>query len=112
MPAQFQVDLMCGLADSDGHLGWKGDITLSLYACNLEAASCDSRCIHGKVVVGPQNVPLEVGFTEYSTTMGHLLLEGGVARWPYGQNMITLLVANPAWRARCASFKTYDQPTT
>jgi hypothetical protein len=40
----------------------------------------------------PGQVPLEIGYTKASKTLFHLLHDGGVARWPYGQQEIRLWV--------------------
>ena len=40
----------------------------------------------------PFSVPLEVGYTLPSRTFAHLLTEGAVARWPYDEDQIHLLV--------------------
>ena len=40
----------------------------------------------------PGWAPLEVGYTRPSRTLLHLTEFGAVARWPYGHDVITLLV--------------------
>lgn len=45
------------------------------------------------VLYPPSGVPLEIGHTEPETTIFHLRRDGGVARWPYGHDRITLLLS-------------------
>lgn len=47
----------------------------------------------GTVTLAPRSVPLEIGTSQSSRTLLHLLEEQGVARWPYGHDWITILVA-------------------
>lgn len=37
--------------------------------------------------------PLEIGFTHPGTTLGHLVREGRLARWPYGRRTLCLWLA-------------------
>jgi hypothetical protein len=48
-----------------------------------------------QVMLEPDRVPLEIGYTDASTTAFHLIRFGGVARWPYGHNVITVLTTHP-----------------
>lgn len=43
-------------------------------------------------VLDPGTAPLEIGYTKPSRTLAHLVTEGSVARWPYGSNVMTLIV--------------------
>lgn len=43
-------------------------------------------------IVQPSRVPLEVGYTESTTSLFHLIESGGLARWPYNHETIYLLV--------------------
>lgn len=45
------------------------------------------------VEYGPSGVPLEIGHTNPETTIWHLQNDGGVARWPYGEDRLTLLLS-------------------
>jgi hypothetical protein len=46
----------------------------------------------GAVVVGPTSIPLEIGTSAASRTLLHLIEDRAVARWPYGQDWITVFV--------------------
>ena len=61
LPKEFSVDLWCGNKDSDGYLSW-----------------------------GKHAVPLEIGTTSARTTMRHLCMEFGLARWPYDSSSIII----------------------
>ena len=41
----------------------------------------------------PTFMPLEIGHTNPETTVWHLAETGGIARWPYGHDKITLLLS-------------------
>jgi hypothetical protein len=42
------------------------------------------------IKVSPRQFPLEVGYTQFSRTLLHIVEEGCLARWPYGSCNITL----------------------
>jgi hypothetical protein len=73
-----------GSADDDGIFSWADCVDASIIT---EPPNKTAR-----VVLDPMQVPLEVGYTEASKTLIHLRGEGGVARWPYGHNELTILV--------------------
>ncbi|TLG01808.1 hypothetical protein FEK35_23405 [Nocardia cyriacigeorgica] len=75
-------DLQRG-AEQDGHLKWELPIA-------------------GKAVVDdgvrpqsilPRTVPLEIGYTDASSVLRHLVFDGAVARWPYRSNSLSILAA-------------------
>ncbi|MEU3455604.1 hypothetical protein ABZ671_18685 [Micromonospora sp. NPDC006766] len=44
-----------------------------------------------------ENIPLEIGHTDASRTLMHLMQYGAVARWPYGFTRIYVLFTTPRW---------------
>lgn len=78
-------------ADEDGVLSWADDLRMTAFVADqelvdgVEAKTLDVR-------VKPMQVPLEVGTTKPSRSWLHMQREGGLARWPYGQDRITLWV--------------------
>jgi len=80
--SQFRASFQGGAGPSDGWLEWRRPIQMQI----------ESRLdITRQVTIQPRRVPLEVGFTEASTTLDHLLTEFGLARWPYGSESIWLM---------------------
>lgn len=71
-------------AHSDGWLSWGRSITMQTCIADLESGLMTT--------VSPDKAPLEVGTTNFSTTLMHLAADGCVARWPYYDEAITLLV--------------------
>lgn len=68
-----------GLGDDDGYL--KGDIQLTL----TNDVAGVKRALQPK-----WSAPLEVGYTSYTRSYCHLLMEGYLARWPYESKNIYL----------------------
>ncbi len=83
LPNGFQAKFLGGSGDNDGHIEWSMDIELGQYLP-------DGKPIRFRMK--PGRASLEVGFTELSSTMLHLQMEGALARWPYDQKWITLYV--------------------
>jgi hypothetical protein len=90
------VDLEQNMAPQDGYLKW----TAPIRAGHGFGASFFPPCVrekpesvHGPIWLKPRKLPLEIGSTMPSRTFAHLRTDGGVARWPYGHDMITVLVA-------------------
>lgn len=82
LPSPFAATFAGGRGDNDGRFAWTETI-------EVEHDMGDAYRM--KVRYPPAEVPLEVGRTEPETTMWHLLEEGGVARWPYKSERVTLL---------------------
>jgi hypothetical protein len=78
----------------DGLLKWNEPIQVeqSMGVCHTDTASGHSSPVIFVKTIPPGRVPLEIGTTTASTTLGHLLRLGGVARWPYGSDRITLFL--------------------
>lgn len=74
----------CASGNDDGRLEWRHPIQISHEMDGGEPLV---------VVYPPSGVPLEIGHTEPETTVQHLARDGGVARWPYGHVLITLLLS-------------------
>jgi hypothetical protein len=72
----FKAIIREGKGDDDGSFSWVEPLYI------------------GEVLLDPQDVPLEVGYTRPLTTLWHLHLERGLARWPYGHAQIWLLRAS------------------
>jgi hypothetical protein len=76
--AEFIPQVGCG-ANDDGFLEWKQPVEFKR-ANDLQSITLD-----------PWHLPLEVGSTDAVTTFHHMLLNFGVARWPYHSDKIILL---------------------
>jgi len=89
--AELDMDQHCG--DSDGRLYWCDEITVE---CSTGTSYYDPTGHPGSVMtsrrIPPGSVPLEVGSTLPSRTVVHMAMDGGVARWPYGSELITLFL--------------------
>lgn len=79
----FSAKFIGGLGDDDGSLSWNRS-TLFTAGSSWNDQS--------EVEIKERQVPLEVGYTRSETTFKHIILETGVARWPYGSKWITILV--------------------
>lgn len=87
IPDPFVAWCCGGSGDDDGRLEWRSKITIVHEMHDRE------RLV---VAYPPSGVPLEIGYTEPETTVFHLVRDGGVARWPYGHESITLLLSTRA----------------
>ncbi|MFE7933883.1 hypothetical protein ACFU6S_35240 [Streptomyces sp. NPDC057456] len=87
------LDMTQNGADSDGSLEWTEPITAWR---STVVPVLGAHVLHGAIQapfeVRPFSAPLEVGYTLPSRTFAHLLTEGAVARWPYDEDEIHLLV--------------------
>lgn len=88
LPAPFtaEVDMIQNGDDHDGWLSW---------AAPFEAGNNNTpnRVTIGVYPSGQAGIPLEIGYTQPSVTLNHLVAFGhGVARWPYGSPAVTLLL--------------------
>jgi hypothetical protein len=79
-----------GLADQDGSFAWKSHVEFDVHRYD---GAADKVRKPRPISIAPRTVPLEVGYTKGSRTMLHLGLEHGLARWPYGSELITVFVA-------------------
>ncbi len=84
LPAPFNAWCASGNADDDGRLEWASEIGVAHEVDGGE-----------RIVVAypPSGVPIEIGYTEPETTVFHLVRDGGVARWPYGHESMTVLLS-------------------
>jgi hypothetical protein len=78
------VDMHQHGADSDGYLEWTDPIVLRSPGMP-------------RLSIPAGQLPLEIGTTMASRTQLHLYMHGGVARWPYGHDAVTLLIQVPRW---------------
>jgi hypothetical protein len=91
---EYQHDTSQG----DGILRWSGPIkaftSTGVPLIDLHAGTCRQKNpIVWKMLTLPAGqVPLEIGFTRASKTLHHLLLDGGIARWAYGQKVVRVWV--------------------
>jgi hypothetical protein len=75
-------------SDGDGVVSWERPI-------ELDRVLEDQRIVH---CFARGAVPLEVGYTRITTTYHHLVLSGGVVRWPYGDTRIYVMnLVNPLY---------------
>ena len=68
--------------DNDGNLRWHGKVSVGIITTNGEKIR--------KSLPTDFSAPLEVGYTEPTTTLLHLACERLLARWPYGSEFIWL----------------------
>jgi len=81
----FHAEFWGQLCDSDGTLWWDGALTLD----NVSSYAGRREC---SVFVKHKNqIPLEVGTTTFDRTLWHLGQQQFVARWPYGDDWISVL---------------------
>lgn len=83
LPAGLEAEFAGGPGDNDGRFGWTVPLPVK-----------QARDGHPQVTawLRPGELPLEVGHTDPETTLWHLMREGGVARWPYREPSLTVLV--------------------
>jgi hypothetical protein len=86
MPLRLVVEFFGGAGDQDGYVRLLSDLT-------FERESCEGGCCPAMRCVAPKKTwfPLEVGTTTAARTLGHLLQERGIVRWPYGSTEVTFL---------------------
>lgn len=63
----------------------------------LHAEKLENNSHVGFDTFDPDSAPLEMGTTRTTTTFYHLLTAGKLARWPYGSNVITVMLRNKMW---------------
>ncbi|MFI8930627.1 hypothetical protein ACIG3E_23480 [Streptomyces sp. NPDC053474] len=99
-PFEASLDLEQYGADEDGLLLWERPITVTRCTGTFFYTDCGSVPVTRPNRLPDAQVPLEVGYTLPSRAWSHLLLDGGVARWPYGSRHLHLLLntAHPALR--------------
>ncbi|MGH2868103.1 MAG: hypothetical protein ACRDNK_11130 [Solirubrobacteraceae bacterium] len=73
-----------GVGDDDGGLEWDAPIRIRHVMHEEEPLVLEYPA---------SGVPLEIGHTEPETTIFHLRRDGGVARWPYRDQNVTLLLS-------------------
>lgn len=85
------------LADQDGTLRWSApvEVNRSTGLGIYDGKHDDDGVVVMPRVIDPGVVPLEIGTTMPSRTLLHMLQDGGVARWPYHCDYISLLI-NPS----------------
>jgi hypothetical protein len=95
LPAPFvaHLDLTQHGADDDGLLEWTEPVTTwRSTAVPVMGVHVLHGAIQAPFEIRPAAVPLEVGYTLPSRTFAHLITEGAVARWPYRDDEMHLLV--------------------
>lgn len=80
-PTSFSATFWGGKADADGLFAWHQPIEFS-------ANTPENGIVHQ--TIDPGCIPLEIGYTNAWTSLGHLIQERGLARWPYDSKVITL----------------------
>lgn len=86
------VDTAQDHADADGQVSWGASITVDQSTGVGVPEAAGVRPGTRPAVVPSGGVPLEIGYTMPSRTLHHLLLNGGVARWPYHHHHLCLFV--------------------
>lgn len=96
LPRPFiaEVDMGQNGGDADGRLRWVEPIRVEVST----GVPFTDPCGHTGPVpairtIPPGSVPLEIGTTMASNTLFHLRRDRGVARWPYGHDLIRLFVS-------------------
>lgn len=79
----FSAKFIGGTGIGDGWLEWTDSIIVE---------SANREDIYRSATLEPSCCVLEVGYTRPTTTLLHLFQNRRVARWPYGHNVIYLLV--------------------
>lgn len=74
-------------ADDDGSVRWKTPLPGHFN----DPATCESQ----PELIEPDWAPLEVGNTDASSTCFHLARFGALARWPYGDETLTIMQTRP-----------------
>jgi hypothetical protein len=74
-------------AECDGWLRWNHEIEFTRTFAD-EKSKKPYKC-------KPETLPLEIGTTKSSRTWMHLFQDGGVARWPYGHDCVTIFKVVP-----------------
>lgn len=87
LPAPFSAWCASGSEDEDGWLEWAESMSV------VHSMQDEERLA---LSYPPSGIPLEIGHTEPETTIFHLRRDGGVARWPYHHQHITLLLSTGA----------------
>jgi hypothetical protein len=97
-PFTATVDQTQGNDSQDGWLEWTEPIDVEVSTGVLGGSLSPVIVVR---TLPPGGVPLEIGTTTPSVTLAHLRLQRGVARWPYGHHLITLLknIGEP-WQRR------------
>lgn len=80
LPPDFQGHFHGTSPGEDGYLEWNAEVVVTTIPTARQ------------VRLPANRIPLEVGFTQASTTWGHLLNRTGLARLPYGTDRISVFV--------------------
>ena len=92
-PFEGEVDMAQNGAPCDGSFRWTRPIKVETSTERTKITPDGGiRTITAPVAIKPGELPLEIGDTFPSRTILHLAEEGGVARWPYGTDWISILV--------------------
>lgn len=94
-PFEAEVDATQNAGDYDGTLKWHAPIRMygATGAVFLDPCRRSAKQPVGIVrTITDGWAPLEIGYTQPSRTLLHLLEMGAVARWPYGSDYIRLFV--------------------
>jgi hypothetical protein len=91
-PFRAAVDAEQNFADADGRLQWDRLIRIerSVGVAYYDHGSPSPLLV--TQAIEPSSVALEIGMTHPSRSLLHLLQAGGVARWPYKSDAVTLLL--------------------
>jgi hypothetical protein len=90
-PFVIEVDQQQNNADQDGRVSWSEALRMTAFVPDQELIDGQDAKVYD-VKVGPQSIPLEIGTTLPSRTWLHMQRDGGVVRWPYGQDRLTVFV--------------------
>jgi hypothetical protein len=101
---EFSGEFWGGLDDADGYVEWDKPVigTVRTHDDNKDDP------IISEQVIKPARVPLEIGYTAPETTLLHINQEGGVARYPYGQDEITVMVRRNPDTNKAPCFRSLD----
>lgn len=92
-PFTAHVDPQQNSGNDDGWLAWDEPIMVEQSIGKAEVGDDgDLEPITRAMWAPPGKIPLEIGTSKPSRTFHHLSREGGVARWPYGQDMLHVFI--------------------
>jgi hypothetical protein len=81
----LSAEFFGGKGDCDGIVTWNKPMEMNMCVDGKEIA---------RIIKPAGNAPLEVGYTSFVRTHDHLLVEGVLARWPYGHKHIYVMSLN------------------
>lgn len=98
-----RIDMDQNGAGEDGRLWWPDTIRAQRSSGLGLVQEHETSPVYMPRAVPSACVPLEVGYSKPSCTLLHLWRDGGVARWPYGSDVMHLLLNMRQEKSRFAT---------